>query len=454
MPRLRILDHNEINTLYKIPKFNHEEQVTFFTLTDEDVSYLKELDSNTLAKIDYILQLGYFRAAQYFFPISFFKLREDVCFIIVHYFPQTSYPKANVNKRFYYKNQKKIKEVFNIKPTTKNFLSNLTKHGKELSKRDIRAKSIFYELLHYCQKATVMRPSYSAIQKIIILIVKSEKKRLHNKLKALLDRITKKYLDALLTIDDVFYTLTLLKKDPKDFSTNEMRKELKKQEYIAIIFERAKTIITKLETSRQNIQYYASLAEYYEVNKLKSMMKFSRYLYLLCFVWQRFNTINDHLVTYFIYKINYYIKQAQQYAVEEIYQAKLEYDEDRVKAGKVLKLIPDKKIEDKELRNKAFEIVPEKDFEKLVNSLIKPNFDKIFFHWQYYSKNKHRLKTNLRPVFKVLKFDCKKKEKLLEAIVFLLEHFKGKTKFKDYPKESIPMEFFSKKLKHYLIKKG
>ena len=54
MPRLRILDHNEINTLYKIPKFNHEEQVTFFTLTDEDVSYLKELDSNTLAKIDYM----------------------------------------------------------------------------------------------------------------------------------------------------------------------------------------------------------------------------------------------------------------------------------------------------------------------------------------------------------------------------------------------------------------
>ena len=329
----------------------------------------------------------------------------------------------------------------------------MTKHGKEVSKRDIRAKPMFYELLHYCQRSNVMKPAYSALQKIIILIIKSENKRLHNQLKILLDRTIRRALDALLTTDDVFYKMTLLKKDPKDFSTNEMRKELKKQEYIATIFEHAKTIITKLETSRQNIQYYAALAEYYEVNKLKMMNKFSRYLYLLCFVWQKFNMINDHLVTYFIYKINYYIKDAHQYAVEEIYQAKLEHDKDRIKAGKVLKLIPNKKVEDKELRSKAFEIVPEKDFEKFASSLIEPNFDKAFFYWQHYSKNRHRLKTNLRPVFKVLEFDCEKKKKLLEAIIFLREHFKGKTKFKDYSKDDVSMEFFSKTLKRYLIKK-
>ena len=40
-----------------------------------------------------------------------------------------------------------------------------------------------------------------------------------------------------------------------------------------------------------------------------------------------------------------------------------------------------------------------------------------------------------------------------EAIIFLRKHFKGKTKFKDYPKNDVPMEFFSKKLKRYLIKK-
>ena len=70
MPRLRILDHDEINALYKIPKFDHEAQVMFFTLIDEDVSYFKKLDYNIPAKIDYILQLGYFRAAQYFFPLA------------------------------------------------------------------------------------------------------------------------------------------------------------------------------------------------------------------------------------------------------------------------------------------------------------------------------------------------------------------------------------------------
>ena len=452
MTRLNILTSYEIDAIYKPPKFSPEEKQTFFALSEDDLRYLETLKSNIPAQINYIMQMGYFRATRSFFHINFFRLREDVRFILEAHFPNCSYPKKNIGKHLIYKNQKQIIKLFCTKYPSKAFLQKMLGYGQEVSKRDLRPKSIFYELLDYCQKANVIRPSYSILQRITSTILKLENKRLHKKLKQLLDKDTKRSLGRLLKMDEIFYKLTLLKKDPKDFGTNEMRRELTKQGYIASIFEKGKVILAKLDISRQNIQYYAELAEYYDISKLKRMKKFTTYLYLLCFVWQRFNKINDHLVTYFIYKTNSYIKDADQFAKNEVYQAKLDHDANKVIAGKMLFLYSNKKIEDKMLRPKAFSIVPEKVFDQFVRTIIKPNFDNIFYQWKYYSKTRHAIKMNLRPVFKELLFDSEKKRGLLDAIEFLKKYIADPTKFRKVLMSALPLEFFPKKLRQYLIK--
>ena len=76
MTRLRILSDDDFDKLYKIPKFNDEEQQVVFELDEEDKNYLNTINSIPI-KINYILHLGYFRISQYFFsftfPIRFFS---------------------------------------------------------------------------------------------------------------------------------------------------------------------------------------------------------------------------------------------------------------------------------------------------------------------------------------------------------------------------------------------
>ena len=78
--------------------------------------------------------------------------------------------------------------------------------------------------------------------------------------------------------------MTLLKKDPKDFRTTEIRKEIIKQKELIKIYSYGCSILPILEISTKNIEYYSSLALYYTPQKLKNMETNMARLYLLCFI--------------------------------------------------------------------------------------------------------------------------------------------------------------------------
>ncbi len=88
MARLSILTPDEINALYEIPPLDDEERSFLFSLDINDVAVLESFDDNTARKVDYILQLGYYRAVNYFFFFSFQKVKADVTFIMQLYFPE------------------------------------------------------------------------------------------------------------------------------------------------------------------------------------------------------------------------------------------------------------------------------------------------------------------------------------------------------------------------------
>jgi hypothetical protein len=453
MTRLTILEQDEIDKFYKIPQLNYAEKESFFVLSEQDIVYLDKNCIQFTAKINYILQVGYFRAVHYFFRINFFSVRADVKFILSKYFLDCSFPIQNASDRIHYRNQKTIQKLYHFKLTTKLFLEKIRKHGQEIAKVDSRAKFIFYELLNFCQQNSVLRPTYSTLQILVSYVLKKEKSRLCNKMKILLDKQTKDSLKNLLTTEELFYKLTLIKKDPKDFSTREIQKELTKRGYIATIFYKAEQILPIIGISNQNIQYYASLAEFYDINKLKRFNPAIQHLYLLCFSWLRFKEINDHLIAYFIYKTNCYVKEGEQSAEKEIYKAKLTDDKDRIKAGQILKILSDQKNDDNMLRPKAYKIVSEENFLNFTKRFIKPNFDKNHYEWQYYARIRHKIKMNLRPVFKDLVFDCQHKIELFKVITFLRNSFKKHKIFKKYKLSEIHMNFFSKRLIKYLKKK-
>ena len=148
--RLSILSNEEIDSLYSIPSLDDEERTYLFSLDEDDKSYIHTLNKNIPKKVNYILQLGYYRAVNYFFKFSFQKQQKDVEFIIKQYFPSSTFPKKQLSKNHYYHNRTKIMEKYGLVNPDNNFYSLLLGEAKLLAKRHSLSKFVLKELLDIC----------------------------------------------------------------------------------------------------------------------------------------------------------------------------------------------------------------------------------------------------------------------------------------------------------------
>ncbi|MDD1606014.1 MAG: Tn3 family transposase [Methylococcaceae bacterium] len=453
MARLSILTKDEINALYAIPTLDDEERSFLFSLDVEDQVILDTLEKDTARKIDYILQLGYYRAIGYFFLFSFQKVKADVDFIMQLYFSEESLAKKQVSKNHHYHNRCEVMNRFDLKDADARFQSQLLKEAKALAKRHSLSRFVLEELLSYCQLHNVLRPAYSSLQDIVSSALREERRRLVNKLYTDTDKELRGQLDTLLANDALFYNLTLLKKDQKDFSTTEIKKSVAKQQLILGIYQQSKVLMPKLGLSEQNIIYYANLAEFYSVQKLRRFAdKNLVRLYLLCYAHRRFLKINDHLISSLIQKMSKYADGADDYQRSKIALLETTDTQLRHQAYQVMAINIDKRIPDEQVRAKAFEVIPFADYKQFLNDFNKPNVDRDFYRWQYYGDIGLTIKRNIRPLFKALEFSCTN-EGLIQAIAFLRQHLNGSQSFRDYEYQDVPMDFFPKSLKKFLTYK-
>jgi hypothetical protein len=84
--RLRILSDEEIEAIYGIPRFTHEERIEYFSLSPIEKAALEQLHS-IKSRIYFILQLGYFKARHLFVAFSIREIFEDARYIQEQYFP-------------------------------------------------------------------------------------------------------------------------------------------------------------------------------------------------------------------------------------------------------------------------------------------------------------------------------------------------------------------------------
>lgn len=384
MARLRILSDDDFEKLYKIPKLNDEERQVVFELDEEDKNYLNTINSIPV-KINYILHLGYFRISQYFFSCTFHGVKEDVRFIIKTYFPGTTFPMKQISNRQYYSNRQVILNKHAMTLYAKSFESNLSDYLKSLVKQHSVPKYLFDSLLDYCHQHKIIRPAYSILQDLVSKAWNNEKLRINNKLYTIMDYSLRTSLGQLLKKDDLFYQITLIKKDQKDFTTNEIKASVEKNKLLAKIYHSSIEIIRQLEISEQNVAHYAELAGQYNVYDLRKLKppNLAR-LYLLCYVHFRFLKINDHLASSFIHKVNGYIDNADVYQKEAIYLAQVADKENRDLAANILSLHINKKVPDNELRSKSFSIVAKDKFQQFIQKIRQPHLSPDFYRWQYY----------------------------------------------------------------------
>jgi TnpA family transposase len=452
MARVRILSNDDFDLLYKIPKLNNEERQFVFELDEIDKSHLNTMDSIPV-KINYILHLGYFRISGYFFAFTFRSVADDVKFIIKTYFPQATFPIKQISNRQYYTNRRLILEQHEMSLYSKSFESDLSNYLKSLVKQHSVPKYLFDSLLDYCRQHKIIRPAYSILQDLVSDACNNERLRINNKLDTIMDDSLIQSLDSLLEKDDLFYQLTLIKQDQKNFTTNEIKASVEKNKLLSEIYYKSIEIIKQLDISEQNVAHYAELAAQYTVYRLRKLKQpnLAR-LYLLCYVYFRFLKINDHLASSFIHKINSYIGNADIYQKEEIYLAQVTDKDNRDLAANILSLHINKKIADKEVRKKSFEIVAKDKFQQFIQNIRQPHLTPDFYRWQYYNKNAPAIKLNTRLTFKALELQIKS-EDLSKAVSFLKAHFASNKSFSDYKFAEVPLAFIPSALRRYVITK-
>ena len=177
-------------------------------------------------------------------------------------------------------------------------------------------------------------------------------------------------------------------------------------------------------------------------------------LCMMCFVWQRFIKLNDHLTTYLVHKIQGYEKHAEVDAGEKILEAKLGVGEDRKLASQMLKVVNNQNIHQDQIRPKCYAIIKKDNFDEFTNKLAEPEVNNKKYEWEYYSKEHNAIKTNLRSTFMAIDFSCGNNHHLNNAINFIKKLMLSKDKMDDRLASEVPTDFISTAQLKYITYKG
>ncbi len=458
--RLHILDDEEIEALYGRPCFTGDDRTTVFTLTQPEKDLLASF-THLPIQLYFLLQLGYFKAKQLFFTFTFDDVVEDVTYLLERYFPNTPPPELRMlNKRTILKQRQRILKLFGYRLCTPTDRQDLFLRAQQAARISSKPIYVLRELLHYLTEHHLVKPGYTLLQEAFVgKALTAEVKRLATMLHTLLSSEECVALDALLTETDDLYTITLLKRQPKDFSLGEMRREMTRGEHLVQLYTLARRIVPKLDISREGITYYSSLVSYYSVFRLKQLDTWIVYLYLLCFVVHRYQRFNDNLLTCFIHLVKQYADEAKATAKRTVYEYRGTSNQDLPKAGEVLKLFTAEYERDMPfctVQEKAFALLDRQRLTRVAEYMVnEASCDEIAFEWEHIDSMSRRFKQHLRPLFRVIDLSATRvNTPIQEAIHFLRVAFQNDRPLRQIESGDFPTDFFPVRDKRYLYQRN
>lgn len=458
--RLSILNTEEIEALYGRPCLSGEDRTNAFTLTQPEKDLLASF-THLPIQLYFLLQLGYFKAKQLFFTFTFDDVVEDVAYLLERYFPTTPLPERRMpNKRTILKQRQHILKLFGYRLCTPTDRQDLFLRAKLAARISSKPIYIFRDLLHYLTEHRLVKPGYTFLQEELVgKAVTAEGKRLTTMLHTLLSSEECLALDALLTETDELYTITRLKRQPKDFSLGEMRREMTRGESLVHLYTVAKRVVPTLDISREGITYYSSLVSYYSVFRLKQLDAWIIYLYLLCFVFHRYQRFNDHLLTCFIHLVKQYTNEAKATAKKAVSEYRGASNQDLPKAGEVLKLFTgeyERGTPFGTVQEQAFALLDRQRLTRVAEYMVnEASCDEMAFEWEHIDSMARRFKQHLRPLLRTIDLSATGvNAPIQEAIHFLKEAFEKDRSLRQIESGDFPTDFFPVREKRYLYQRN
>jgi TnpA family transposase len=457
--RLRILSQTEIETLYGRPRFTPDEQIEYFTLSPAEKELLRELRAEH-TQCYFILQLGYFKAKQMFFTFDFPEVQDDVQYILEQYFPHTQIDVLSaVNKRTHLRHRATILGLSQYRICDEEERQKLALKAQHAATVCSKPVYIFRQLLDYLGEQRIVVPGYSSMQDIIGNALTYEQNRLRAIVAEQLKDDDIIVLKALLDDSQGLYEITLLKREPKDFTLGEIKREIERGDQIRHLYYLGQRVLPLLAISNESIIYYASLVTYYSVFRLKQLDERMVYLYLLCFVYHRYQRLKDTLIKCLLAKVRAYIDEAKAAAKEQVYAYRLEANQNLEKAGHVLKLFTDDTLAEdvrfQTVQTIAFGILERQALARVADHMTtKIDCDETAFQWEHIDSLARQFKRHLRPLLLAVNFTAAQKcSPLMKAIDFLETAFHKGKPLTQYLAKQFPIQFVPGSTKRYLYEK-
>jgi TnpA family transposase len=453
--RLRILSDDEIHALYERPRFTQEEREEYFVLSAEENAALAQLHS-LKSRMFFILHLGYFKARRMFFTFSLRDVEEDAAHIRRKYFLFYDDADPAIAEGTRLKHQRLILNLCKYRNIDAVIRRTLEARARQTAAVCGKPIYIFRELMDHLAEQRVVAPGYSTMQDIIGGALAHEQRRLAAIVENHVDPTAKEALDRLLENPNGLHEITLLKRDPRDFSNREIRREAERREEMRTLYDLSQRLLPRLNISKENIRYYASLVDYYTVHRLRQLNEPMIHVYLLCFIQHRYQRLHDNLIQSLLHHVRRYDDDAREAAREMACDFRLETNADMTKGGQVLRLFTDDSIAGdipfKDVRRKAFVLLPAARIDAVADCLAtSAGFDEKAFEWQHLDKAAQRFKINLRPILHGVQFEATAANApLIEGVRFLTEASRSGKPLTAYKEQDIPLRWVPEKTKRYL----
>lgn len=424
--RPQLLPEAEVNELYARPVFNKEERKLYFELTAQE-KQLTNLYTATKTRIYFILQLGYFKAKQQFFKFNFEDVPDDVEYITNQYFEGTIQFSGCVSRNVISTQKDKILSQFSYKawnPTQRKLIED---HLLELLRFYPQKHNAMRQLLLHFEQCRLVIPSYRIFQDMYSSTFNIESKRLDELTKEIPECIKTK-IDELTINNDGITELNLIRQDPKDFQCMVMREEADKAQRLQELYDFASSYIPKLDIAKNAVRYYAQVTEDYPAARLRKLKLERQRLYMICFIYHRYQQIIDNLIGSFIYRVRLFQDAGKEAAELAYIKHHASLSLNFPGAAKFMQWFPtrDKTLSYDELNDIAYGMLPESEFSSFAQYLDGIKFDKKAAIWEFYENQSRSFALYLRPILLAVKFEYFEQDsRLMEMINLLREHYQA-----------------------------
>jgi len=456
--RLGILKQDEVDALYGRPRFAQAERDEYFALSIQEKEALGQFHS-LKSKVFFILQLGYFKVRRLFFDFDLSHVEEDAAYIRQRYFPGFHDAGPEIADATRRKQEKVILALCRYRNADAVVLKKLEARARQVAAVCGKPVYVFRELMDGVARQQIVAPAYSTMQDMVGAALAYEQRRLAAIVRALIDPPAQKLLNSLLNDRQGLHEITLLKRDPRDFSNYEIRREVERGKQIKELYRLSQKVLPHLKISKENIRYYASLVDYYSVYKLRRMSDDAAYVYLLCFIQHRYQKLHDNLILNMIHHVRRHGEAAREAAKEEVYDFRVSANADLPKVGEILRLFTDDNVPGtapfREVRRNAFAKLSAARLKSMAEYLsTTARFDEMTFQWEHLDKAALRFKLALRPVLHGVEFSASAADDpLIQALKFVKKASRSGKPIGAFRDEDIPVRWVPEKARRYLYER-